>query len=374
MIMRRRVSFALLVCLGGLSPFGAGAQSNPAESLESSARRIAEQYNLPGLSIAVAGPGGLARTEVVGRADLEHDIAVTPSTRFRMGSLSKLVTVAAVARLAQEGSLDLEAAVRQYVPYVPEWATEPTVRQLASHTAGIRHYLPKDEETLLRRPKFKPFETVREGLEIFLADPLVFDPGSAYGYSSYGYNLLSAVVEGAAGKPFLEYLREQITGPLGLSSITADHLYALVEDRTDFYHYHPESGGVYNVPSEDNSYKWASGGMLASAMDVAALARAFLEPGFFTAETLERVFTPQPNAKDADRGFDVGLGWRISRDAEGRLYYHHGGAIAGGRALVIAYPEEGIAVALMTNTYAPIGEEVVMELAKPFLAPAGDAS
>jgi len=366
--MRRWLALALTTTLSGFTALAAaGSDGGP---LAAAAQRIAEEYHLPGLSVAVAGPGGLEQTAVVGSADLEHGVAVTHATRFRMGSLSKLVTVAALARLVQENKLDLDAPIRRYVPYLPNWPVEPTARQLASHTGGVRHYLPKDEETLGRRPDFKPFESVKEGLEIFLDDPLTFEPGSSYAYSSYGYNLLSAVIEGAAGVSFLEYLRDQVTTPLGLASITADHPYAIVADRTDFYHYDPESAAVYNVPSDDNTYKWASGGLLASAHDVAALARAFLAPGLFSAETLEKVLTPQPNAVDAQRGFEVGLGWRISRDGEGRLYYHHGGAQAGARALVVAYPGQGIAVALMTNTYAPIGEDVVMELAQAYLSPA----
>lgn len=115
---------------------------------------------------------------------------VTAETRFRIGSVSKALTSVAVGRLLQDGRLDLDSPVQRYVPGFPAKRYPITVRQVAGHLAGIRHYFPGEFENREHYP------TITQGLAIFAADSLLFEPGTAFAYSSYGYNLLGAVIEG----------------------------------------------------------------------------------------------------------------------------------------------------------------------------------
>src|SRR5438128_9895102 len=155
---------------------------------------------IPGLQVAVAVGGKLVWSEAFGYADLAREVPVTAETQFRIGGVSKPLTAAAVALLYEEGRLYLDAPVQRYVPSFPDKGYPITTRQLAGHLAGIRHY--QDGEFLLNRH----FNSVLEGLTIFERDSLLFPPGTRFSYSSYGWDLIAAVIEGASGEDFLAYM------------------------------------------------------------------------------------------------------------------------------------------------------------------------
>lgn len=300
---------------------------------------------IPGLSVAVAVDGEVVWSEGFGYADVENRVPVTPLTRFRVASVSKPITAAAMARLVEEGRLDLDAPVQRYVPSFPRKPEgEVTSRLVAGHLAGIRHYLTRSESVDEGR---KHYPTVTEGLAIFRDDPLLHPPGTKYVYSSYGWNLLSAVVEGAAGEPFLAYMRESVFRPLGMRHTVAEHQDSIIEGRADFY-VRGEDDRLLNAPWVDNSYKWAGGGFLSNAEDLARFGSAHLEPGFLRAETLELLFAPQRTAAGEETGY--GIGWFTRTDDEGRRMVYHSGGAVGGNAYLLLYPEEGVVVAMLTNT------------------------
>jgi len=173
---------------------------------------------IPGLQVAVAVGGKLVWSEAFGYADVAREVPVTAETQFRIGSVSKPLTAAAVALLYEQGKLDLDAPVQRYVPSFPDKGYPITTRQLAGHLAGIRHY--RGDEFLRNRH----FDTVLEGLAIFQGDSLLFPPGTKFSYSSYGWNLISAVVEGAAGQDFLTYMSRNVLRPLGLTHTAPDRV------------------------------------------------------------------------------------------------------------------------------------------------------
>src|SRR5699024_4999921 len=111
------------------------------------------------------------------------------------------------------------------------------------------------------------FNSVKESLEIFAEDTLLFKPGTDYSYSSYGWNLISAVVEGASGTPFLTYMKNEVFTPLNMDQTVAEYTDSLISHRTDYYT-HADDGTVLNAPAVDNSYKWAGGGFIGTAEDL----------------------------------------------------------------------------------------------------------
>ncbi len=313
----------------------------------------------PGLSAAVAVDGKVVWAEGFGEADVENHVPVTPESRFRLGSVSKLLTVAAVARLAEQGRLDLDAPVQRYAPSFPDKGQPITARQLAGHLAGIRHYAPLD----FLRPA-KRYERLTDGFEIFAADPLVHPPGTAYLYTSYGYNLLGVVVEGAAGKNFSAALDDLVTRPLGLVATGLDVPEKVVDRRARPYRRAGDT--LENEKPVDSSYKWPSAGFLSTASDVARFGATQLDGDFLKPETRALLFTSQKTADGKETG--VGLGWRIATSAAGRRFYHHGGAIEGGRAFILLLPEGKMAVAILTNlTGARFAEDEALKLAELFL-------
>lgn len=320
--------------------------------------RVMREHEIPGVQVAVAMGDRVVWSEGFGLADVSSARPVTTGTRFRLGSVSKLVTVYALARLVAEGRLDLDAPVQTYVPTFPDKGQRITARALAGHLAGIRHY---DLRDVMGPPRH--FATVGDSLAVFANDPLVAPPGERYAYSSYGYTLLSAALEGASGEPFLA-LVGRLMGELGLTSIGPDDARAELPERTRFY----ARPGVEAAP-HDSSAKWAGGGLLGTAEDLVRFAAAHGVGRRFDEATRALLFTPQKTSAGEATG--VGLGWRIGEDPAGRVVHHHAGSMDGCRAVLVYYPHEDVAVALLSNrSRTPQAiEAIAFELAAPFLTP-----
>lgn len=335
------------------------------ESAAALARRYVDDREIPGLSAAVSVAGRIVWSTGVGYADLEQRVAVWPSTRFRIGSVSKTVTAAALGLLHDAGKLDLDGPIQQYVPDFPKKQWSITTRQLAGHLAGVRHYNDDEDVTVDEAFDRRRYHTVDDGLAIFRSDPLVFQPGSTYHYSSYGWNLISAVIEGASGEPFLTYMKQHIFEPLGMRHTMADHPDMIISQRGRFYERSPE-GGWRNAPYIDVSYKWAGGGLLSTSEDLVRYAAAYLTDDFLACETIAMMFRSMRTADGQETGY--GIGWSVKQDEEGRQIVQHGGDIEGGRAHLVLYPGQGVAVAVLVNlTSAPSVDDLARQIAIPFL-------
>jgi CubicO group peptidase (beta-lactamase class C family) len=295
---------------------------------------------IPGVQVAVAIDGALVWSEGFGYADAARRRPVTRATQFRIGSVSKPLTAAAVALLYEQGKLDLDAPIQRYVPTFPDKGYPITTRQLAGHLAGIRHY--RDREFFQNRH----FATVRDGLAIFQDDSLLFPPGTRFSYSSYGWNLVSAVVEGAAGEEFLPYISADVFRPLGLTHTAPDRSDSVIPDRTQFYD--ADSTGAYHVaPAVDNSYKWAGGGFVSTAEDLVKFGSALMAPGFLRRETLDLLFTSQRTSAGEETGY--GIGWFVKQDSLGHHWAFHGGSAVGGTAVLGVDRDARLVLALLTN-------------------------
>jgi serine beta-lactamase-like protein LACTB len=295
---------------------------------------------IPGVQVAVAIDGTLVWSEGFGYADAARRRPVTRATQFRIGSVSKPLTAAALALVYEQGKLDLDAPIQRYVPTFPDKGHPITTRQLAGHLAGIRHY--KDREFFLNRH----FATVRDGLAIFQDDSLLFPPGTRFSYSSYGWNLVSAVIEGAAGEDFLPYISAHVFRPLGLTHTAPDRADSVIPGRTEFFD--GDSGGVYHVaPPVDNSYKWAGGGFVSTAEDLVKFGSALMAPGFLRRETLDLWFTSQRTSAGEETGY--GMGWFLRTDSAGHHWAFHGGSAVGGTAVLGLDRDAHVVVALLTN-------------------------
>ena len=337
-------------------------------------RAYLAQSRVPGAAVAVVAGGDVVWSEGFGLADVEQRVPVTRRTRFRVGSVSKLFAAATAMKLSETGRLDLDAPVQRYVPAFPAHAGPPvTARLLAGHLAGIRGYRASDF-ALGRNIDLTVFPTTDSALAIFRGDSLVAPPGSTYRYTTFGYTLLGAVVEGAAGEEYTTALHRLVLAPLGLAHTVPDRWDAVVAGRTRFYGYAGRDAAPVNESPVFVTYKWAGGGLLSTADDLARFGAAHLRPGFFSASGLRALFTPQRTAGGALTG--VGLGWRVGTDLTGRVVYHHAGTIEGGRAALLVYPAEGVVVALLTNRTAAVDSPELMAqlLAAPFLRGAATSS
>ena len=300
---------------------------------------IAER-GYPGIAIAVSVDGDTIWSEGFGYADLEHRVPMSPSVKFRVGSISKSMTAASVAALVDDGRLDLDAPIQHYVPSFPEKAHPITTRQLGGHLGGIRHY--QGNENFIR----DPYATVLDGLSIFADDPLLHEPGTAFSYTSHGFNLISAVVEGAAKQPFLDYVRAEVFRPLGMRDTVADFVTPIIPGRTRYYVRDAEER-VVNAPFVNNSYKWAGGGFLSTTEDVLRFANAHLDDGFLSKSSRALLFTEQQTRDGAGVGY--GFGWFIRTREDGRRLLSHSGGSVGGTSLMVMEPETRVVVVGLVN-------------------------
>lgn len=304
------------------------------------ANDLVESENLPGLSAAVGIDGTVVWAEGFGWADLEQRVPVTPLTKFRIGSVSKPLTSAAVGLLYERRRLDLDAPVQKYVPDFPEKRWPITTRQLMGHIAGVRHY--RDGEFL----SSKHYDGVLEGLTIFAEDELLFEPGTDYSYSSYGWNLVSAVVQEAAGEEFLDFMQQEVFASFGMRHTVPGYMARIVPDRVEFY-VQDENGELRNAPWVDNSYKWAGGGFLSTPADLVQFGFGMLDGDVLEPETVELLWTSL--RLDSGEATGYGLGWKVGEDEQGRRFAAHGGGSVGGTTSFVIYPDLELVIAVTTN-------------------------
>ena len=178
----------------------------------------------PGMSVAVAVDGKLVWAEGFGLADLEQCVPATPKTKFRIGSTSKPLTSAAAALLYEQGRIDLDAPIQRYVPSFPDKGQVITTRELLGHIGGIRHYNAAEEIE-----NQKQYSSVTESLARFKDDPLIAPPGTKRRYSTYGYVLVSAVIEGASGQDFLTFMHDRVFLPLACERLSCSSLSSSIQ-------------------------------------------------------------------------------------------------------------------------------------------------
>ena len=299
----------------------------------------------PGMSVAVAVDGKLVWAEGFGLADLEQCVPATPKTKFRIGSTSKPLTSAAAALLYEQGLLDLDAPIQRYVPSFPDKGHMITTRQLLGHLAGIRHYNAADGDN----ENHGTYHSVTESLKRFKDDPLVAPPGTKWRYSTYGYVLASAAIEGASGQDFLSFMHDKLFLPLGMQDTLAGENDRIISNRARWY-YVTSDGSYRNSPYADLSYKWAGGGFLSTVEDLVRFGSALLKPGFLKESTLELIFSRQKTSSGEKTKY--GLGWEIhdpgDQGAERR--FEHSGGVAGSSSFLIIYPDQRVVIAWLQNS------------------------
>jgi CubicO group peptidase (beta-lactamase class C family) len=320
---------------------------------------------IPALSIAVMRRKQLLWAEAFGKADVELDVIATTSHRFRLGSVSKIITATTVAALASKSVVDLDAPISQYMPELPGQHRATTLRQLLTHRGGIRHYIARDDamDAPGGRLDSRNYPGARAILDVFINDPLVAKPGELVSYSTFGYTLASLVLEAASQTSFLDLVRREIADPLHLASLSADAPRSIVPNRVRGYSPKahasqmnpPVEGQWANAPMNNPAYKWAGGGLLSTPADLAAFGDAHLPTSDSLPQSVrDALLTVQTEA--TDKSPPLGLGWRIDRDTNDRLRWHHAGGQDGARASLVVYPAEGLSIAFATNVTQSPGD------------------
>lgn len=315
---------------------------------------LRQAQNVPALSIAVGVRGRLVWSEAFGYADVEKKELATTETKFRVGSISKSMTAFGLAKLHDESKLNFDDTVGNYIPRFRHKKYPVTLRQLAGHQGGVRHY--KGFEFLMD----KQFESVEASLDVFIDDPLLFEPGTQYQYSSYGYVALSRVIEIVSGRSYFEFMQKEIFDPLGMHHTVAEDAHLDESNKAIFY----AKGGKRLAAKVNVSSKWAGGGFLSTPEDMVNMVNRASK--IISAQTLFTLVTPQMLRDGTPT--DYGIGWRNTVvKSNNRVLVHHGGSSAGARAFLMVLLNEQVVVAVCTNSEADYNAKEVHDIAKYFL-------
>lgn len=339
--------------------------SLPAAALDTSAvtarlERLRADAHAPGATAAIMVKGELVYSGGVGWADAENLVPADGGTVHSIGSVSKVIGAVAVMQLVEQGRIGLDHEIQAYAPWFPRKQAPITLRQILTHTSGIRHYRDGEfgEGDVLR---FRHFDSIEAASRRWQDEPLLFQPGEYWNYSSFATNLLQAAIEQAAGQGMEDFMRDRIWAPAGMTATAFDVPARIIQRRARGYEWDGETGTLTNAVAEDVSYKYVGGGILASDEDMVRFGHALNAGKLLGTAAIAEMYRPQLDAsvtllppgpgKAARRdGVPVqGLIWRVQEDAAGRRYVAHGGSVKGTLSYLANYPEHDVVVALHVN-------------------------
>jgi serine beta-lactamase-like protein LACTB len=356
-----RVLLSIAMVSVGILTVPAISTAQVHESVEARIEKIVtteiKKEGLPEMSIAVLNAGRVAFSKSYGIADLENQVRVTTHTRFRTASVAKPISATAAMILSQQGNLDLDAPIQKYCPMFPQKPWPITTTHLLAHMSGIRSY--KSER--LDDPEVgntAHYAKLIDSFVTFAADPLAFQPGTAFLYSSLGYTVLGCVLEGAAQESFPDLIRDHIFEPLKMGDSTVDDLQAIIQGRARGYS-RASNGTLQNASPVDTSDRFPAGGLLSTADDLIKFVLAVESGNLLKPEALKAMWTAQTTPDGKSTGY--GLGWGILSD-HGDVTVAHSGDQQGASAQLFLIPRRGFAVAIMTNLegvdLAPIAHSI----------------
>ncbi|HSP12735.1 MAG TPA: serine hydrolase [Salegentibacter sp.] len=317
-----------------------------AELIEELMEKFSEYEQFNG-SVLVAENGKVIFKEGYGMANMEFDIPNEPHTKHRLGSITKQFTAMVILQLVEDGKLELDKPISNYLPdYSGPAADKVTIHHLLNHSSGIPSYtsFPGFFENQSRDP-YPPGEFVKT----FADSTLQFTPGEKFAYNNSGYFLLGHIIEEVSGKSYEEMLQENIFEPLGMTNSGYDHHGKLIKNRASGYE---RTGDEYrNAPYLDMSIPYAAGSLYSTVEDLYLWDQALYEEDLLSEELKEQMFSEQIKDGDSHYGYGWGIGkMPIGKTQDSIQTIAHGGGINGFNTLLIRVPDDQHLIVLLNNT------------------------
>ena len=361
-MLRRVLPFVVLcLALGGvLLPLRAAAGRAPGDDVliaqvDAVAAHAIEKAGAAGLSIAVARGDRVILDKGYGKADLENGVPATDASIFRIASVTKQFTAAAILRLAERGKLSIDDEFTQYVDF-PTQGKTVTIRHLLTHTSGIKSYtdVPGFFETVVTRdlPPEKVLDLVRDL-------PFEFEPGTKWAYSNTGYHILGMIIEKVSGMAYAKYMQDELFGPLGLTHTRYDVEAEIIPGRARGY-------GLINDSPANATYismtiPYAAGGLLSTAGDLTRWQLALNSGKVVSADSLRQMTTP---AKLSD-GSSTRYGFGVFMDGiDGHPNLMHTGIMPGFNSILVYFTKEDLTIAVISNSPGALAGELAAEIAR----------
>ncbi len=329
-------------------------------------RAVAEAMaaqQIPGLALGVVRDGRLVLARGYGIANLEHNVPVTPETVFKIGSVSKQFLAAGVLLLAQDGKLALDDPVSRHLAGTPPTWEPITLRHLLSHTAGV----------IREGPAYTPIRSQPDSVVVQSAfgAPLLFAPGTGWQYCNVCYFALADVIRIRGGQPWPEFMAERVFRPAGMLDTRTTTTTELVPRRASGYVW---QAGQF-APAPEVPGLRPSGAFLSTVRDLARWDSVLTRGALLSSASRDEMWTPArladgtpARAGDGDDPPGYGLGWQIGT-LDGRRRIHHGGSLPGFRAQYARYPDQGLAVIVLTNADGARPAAIEAAVARLILGP-----
>lgn len=313
--------------------------------------------NIPGGSFAVFKDGKLIYSEGLGYASQELEVAATRNTKFRIGKVTECFTGVLYQMLVAEGKLHPDSTVQFYLPDFPEKQYRLPVGTLSYHTSGIRQ--PNAAEDESRGMNI----TLKQGIDQFKNDSLLYYPGLMQEESIFNYNLLGVVMEKVTGKTYSQLLKEYITDTLHLNNTVIDNPFAVIKNRTDFFDLNFVAQMI-NAPARDLRHRAAAEGLLSNAEDLATFGNSILQSKIISESVKDELF--RPVILFDEKKTTLNNGWIYMTDNNGAIFYGRAAGITGGGAALLVYPDEQLVVAATINLTDNGGQLPIIALAEKF--------
>ena len=360
------------------SPVASTAELAPASAaaIDAIAKDVVRSGLTPGLAVGVSIDGSLAFVRSYGMADLEHNVPINDHSIFRVGSITKQFTAAAILLLVEDGKLSLNDRLSKFLPNFPR-ASEVTLQELLNHTSGIRNYNDKDYLSTIGRQHL----TIDQMVDYIAGLDKVydFDPGTGWSYSNSGYYLLGAVIQKASCQPYAAFVKARIFDPQGLHDTVVDDTTEIVVNRAIGYSIVEDSPGKFtNAAYLDMNAAGAAGAVRSTVVDLLKWSNALFSGQLLTPHSLALMIEPgrlkngqlsstaMKQAPPRQSSFEYGLGLIISKDEHGRRILRHNGAINGFNVYTVYFPDRHISIVLLSNADGVAALEAGPKVAQAF--------
>jgi len=306
------------------------------------------EHRIPGLALAVIQNGKPIKTAAYGMANLELKVPTSVDTVFEIGSVSKQFTSASILLLAQDGKLSIDDLISKYLKNTPDTWTNITIRHLLSHTSGLKSYTGLDGFALTRHLTQEQF------IHEIAQQPMEFQPGESWKYCNTGFNLLGFIIENVSGTNYWAFLRARILQPLGMNATTDRRPGIIITNRASGYE---QTNHIHVNRDYDLTDVFAAGALVSTVGDLAKWNAALDCDSPLTAASKELMWTP--GRLNNGKPTKYGLGWFIE-PLNGHRNIGHGGATSGFSASIQRFPDDHLAVIILSNT----DEQIATTLAK----------
>ena len=341
MVIRAFVAVFAVAAIASVSLAAPPSDAEIVSKVDAIAAEYLQKPGAVGLSIGVARKGQIIVAKAYGLADAEFDVPADKDTMFRIGSVTKQYTAAAIMRFVEQGKMSLDDDLSKYIPDFPMQGNTVTVRQLLNHTSGIPRYTDIGDEWA----KVQPLELTHEQMLALVKDkPFDFKPGEKWAYNNTAYYMLGMIIEKVSGKTYAEHMQAEFFTPLKLERTAYDSNSTLMKNRAQGYTM--RNGNLVNDDPLGMSQPYAAGSLVSTGEDLVKWSMALTTGKIVKPESFTLMTTPAilPNGDNTHYGFGLG-----TDDFDDHRCIRHGGGIFGFNSMLMWLPDEDVHVAVISN-------------------------